>query len=259
MLKISCVQLEVKYGMKKEDMIDHTLSILDKCRGDDLIVLPELWNVGFSSYDRYPDIAEPLDGITSSAISAKAKEIKSCIFSGSFVEKNGGKIFNTGIFFDRDGVNLGVYRKIHRFEYHSREADVVSPGHGPTVVDTEFGKIGLAICYDIRFPEQFWKMSIDMGAEFFLIAAAWPYPRIEAWNILNQARAMENVCFLASANLVGSNRGIILGGHSQIVDPWGYLLAGCGYEETVIRTEINKEDLMGIREVFPDRHRRMSC
>lgn len=250
-MKTASIQLEIKNDMSKEDMIEHAMSMLDLCKGSDLILLPELWNVAFSSFAQYHELGEPLDGMTMSAVAAKARELGAYIMGGSFVETDGDKCYNTCVLFDRNGVNIGAYRKIHLYSYHSREAQTITPGDKATVVDTEFGRVGLATCYDLRFPEQFRKMTIELGAEIFLIAAAWPFPRLEVWNTLNQARALENVCYLISSNSVGTSRSVRLAGHSQIVDPWGNVLAGSGYEETIVRAEISRENVSRIREAFP--------
>jgi predicted amidohydrolase len=83
------------------------------------------------------------------------------------------------------------------------------------------------------------------------VTSGWPYPRLEAWNILNQARALENTCYLISCNAAGVNKGFRLAGHSQIVDPWGNVLAGTGYEEAIVRAEISHEEVLRIRKEFP--------
>ena len=86
-MRISSIQLEIKDGRTKQDMISYALSMMDRCKGDDLIVLPELWNVGFFNYDKYKEYSEPIDGETAAAISKKAKELRAWVYSGSFVEK----------------------------------------------------------------------------------------------------------------------------------------------------------------------------
>lgn len=184
-MKVSSIQLEIKDERNKQQMISHVLNLMEKCRGDDLIILPELWNVGFFNYDNYKNLAEQIDGETASAISAKAKDLRAYVFSGSFVEKQGEKYYNTSVLFDREGKNIAEYRKIHLFSYKCREPEILTPGKDITVVDTEFGRIGFATCYDLRFPELFRRMAVEMGAEYFLVTSGWPYPRIEAWNVLN--------------------------------------------------------------------------
>lgn len=250
-MKISSIQLEIKNLRKKQHTIDYVLGLIDSCTGDDLIILPELWNIGFFSYDEYQQESESINGETASAIALKAKELGSYIYSGSFVENKNGRYYNTSILFDREGRNILEYRKMHLFSYKCREPELLTPGEEISVVSTEFGRIGLATCYDLRFPELFRKMAVEQGAEIFLVTSAWPFPRVEAWNALNQVRALENTCYLVSCNAVGVDHGIRLAGHSQIVDPWGYVLASSGYEEAIVKADIQEDSIHKIRKEFP--------
>ena len=250
-MKISSIQLEIKNTRSKRETIAYAMKLIESCQGEDLIVLPELWNIGFFNYDEYIAESENINGETVSAIALKAKELGSYIYSGSFVEEKNGKYYNTSILFDREGRKVLEYRKMHLFSYRCREPEILSPGDKISVVSTEFGRIGLATCYDLRFPELFRKMAIEYGAEIFLVTSAWPFPRVEAWNILNQARALENTCYLISCNAVGVDHGVRFAGHSQIVDPWGYVLASSGYEEMIVKAEIKEKDISKIRKEFP--------
>lgn len=250
-MKISSIQLAINNTRGKSETINYVLKMMDKCVGDDLILLPELWNIGFFSYDEYQSLSESINGETATAISLKAKELGAYVYSGSFVEKKEHKFYNTSILFDRKGHNVLEYRKIHLFSYQCKEPEILSPGEEIAVVPTEFGRIGLATCYDLRFPELFRKMCVEKGAEIFLVTSAWPFPRIEAWNALNQVRALENTSYLISCNAVGVDHGIRLAGHSQVVDPWGYVCASSGYEETIVKCDINFHDISKVRNEFP--------
>lgn len=250
-MKVSSIQLEIKNSRRKKETIDYVLSMMDKCAGDDLIILPELWNIGFFNYSEYQSASEDINGETASAISRRAKELSAYVYSGSFVENRNGKYYNTSILFDREGCNVMVYRKIHLFSYKCQEPEILTSGKDISVVSTEFGRVGLATCYDLRFPELFRKMVVEHNAEFFLVTSAWPFPRIEAWNALNQVRALENTCYMISCNAVGVDHGIRFAGHSQIVDPWGYVIASSGYEETIVRAEIPSGNVSRIRKEFP--------
>jgi predicted amidohydrolase len=249
-MKIASVQLEMMDGRSKEQTIDYALDMMDKCKGADLVLLPELWNIGFSAYDKYWSESEPIDGPTARAVSKKAKELGAYVFSGSFVEKRGDKYHNTSILFDRKGDKIGQYSKIHLFTYKSREPELLTPGTDIAVVNTEFGKMGLSICYDLRFPELYREMT-GLGAKFFLVSSGWPYPRLEPWNILNQARAIENTCCLISSNAAGVQNGVRLLGHSQVVDPWGNVIAGSGYLGTIVKAEIDDDLVDRTRAEFP--------
>ncbi|GAB6280841.1 MAG: carbon-nitrogen family hydrolase [Thermovirga sp.] len=248
-MKVSSIQLEMKDGRSKEETIEYTLSMMEKARGSDLILLPEIWNIGFFAYDQYIHESEPIDGPTASAISRKAKDVGAYVFSGSFVEKRDGKYYNTSILFNRGGNKVGEYRKIHLFSHKSREPEILTPGREITVVETEFGKVVLSICYDLRFPELYRAM-VDKGAEFFLVASGWPFPRLSHWLVFNQARAIENSCFLISCNAAGIQKGNRFLGHSLIVDPWGVVIAGSAHEERIISADIDPELVKRTREEF---------
>jgi predicted amidohydrolase len=92
---------------------------------------------------------------------------------------------------------------------------------------------------------------VEQGVEIFLVCSAWPYPRLEHWLMLNRVRALENQCFLVSANSVGLNQGIQFVGHSMIADPWGTALAAAGDKEVIVRSEIDLADLEAARQQFP--------
>lgn len=250
-MRAAVVQLGFKNDMNKEQTLQYALDMLNKCRGNDLIVLPELWSIGFASYDDYESLAESVEGRIASAISAKARELNAYIVSGSFIEKNGDKLLNTNIIFDRNGKNIGTYRKIHLLSYRSRESQFITSGNESVVAKTEFGGIGIATCYDLRFPEEFRRMTLEKGAKIFVVSAAWPFPRIESWSTFCAVRAMENSAVLIGANAVGKSRNIFMAGHSQIIDPWGYQLAGCGHDETIIQSEVRLTEIEKVRRTFP--------
>ena len=249
-MKVASIQLAVADDVPKKDMVERALRMMDRCAGCDLVMLPELWNVGFFAFDKFIGESEPIDGYTATAVSNKARELGAWVFSGSFVESRGGKYYNTSILFDRTGNSVAVYSKIHLFAYKSREAEILTPGEELVVADTEFGKIGLSICYDLRFPEMYRKMR-EMGAEIFLVTSGWPYPRQEAWETFNRARAAENVCYLISCNSSGKQAGFMGLGHSKIVDPWGIVTADSDYRETIVTAEIDPEQVKNIRSEFP--------
>lgn len=221
-----------------------------QCRGADLVILPELWNIGFMSFDRYHAEAEDRDGPTLTAMGECAREIGAWIHTGSFVERKGDEFFNSSFLLTPDGEIAAAYRKIHLFPYDSQENELLTPGDEIVVADTPLGRFGMATCFDLRFPELFRRM-VEEGAEFFLICSAWPYPRLEHWLLFNRVRALENQCALVSANSVGTNRDTRFVGNSMIVDPMGAILAGGGDGERIVRGEIGRREIDEVRETFP--------
>ena len=248
-MRIASIQLRV-IEESKEKALDHASQMIRQCRGADLILLPELWNIGFMSFDRYREEAETEKGPTLTLLRTLARELSCHLHTGSFVEKKGVRLYNSSFLLDPKGEILGSYQKIHLFTHQSQEAQILTPGTSVAVMATEFGNFGLATCYDLRFPELFRKM-LDQGAEFFLISSSWPYPRLEHWLLLNRTRALENLACLLSSNCVGINRGTQFVGHSLVVDPMGQIIAGSNDEECVVWAEVDREIVLRAREEFP--------
>jgi len=246
---IASIQMAVVED-NKTATIEKAVGLVRKAKGADLVILSELWNIGFMSFERYVSEAEGRDGPTLSTFRDLARELKMHIHTGSFVEEDGGRYYNSSYLLSPEGEILGNFRKVHLFGFNSKETQILTRGEEVVVVETELGTFGLATCYDLRFPELFRRM-VEKGAEVFLVCSAWPYPRLEHWVMLNRVRALENQCFLVSSNSVGLNRGSQFVGHSMIVDPWGIALASGGDEEAVVRSEIDLNELKSARERFP--------
>ncbi|MCI1883113.1 MAG: carbon-nitrogen family hydrolase [Sporolactobacillus sp.] len=254
-MKLASIQLEIDDRETKQERMNRVDVILSGLSGYDLILLPEIWATGYFSFDHYIDEAEPMDGFFVRHYAQKAKELHANLFAGSFIESKGEHFFNTSVLLDRNGKLTGSYRKIHLFRYGSAEGDLLSGGTRSVVVPTDFGKVGLSTCYDLRFPELYRK-ELDRGATIFLVTSAWPLRRLDHWKLLNQARALENQCYLLSCNSSGRTQGVLLGGHSRVVDPWGTVLASAGEAATVLTAEIDLAKVAAVRAEFPQlRHR----
>jgi len=218
----------------------------------DLIVLPEVFNTGVD-HKRFEELAEPVPDQTTMFLSGFAEQFNSYIVGGSFIEKcPDGKFRNASLVFDRTGKIVAKYHKIHMFSYYgSHEGEVVSSGDRAVVVETDFGKLGLSICYDLRFPELYRTLAYA-GAEILVCPAAWPYPRYDHWITLNKARAVENLCYMVSVNQcdqVTLSRTNV--GQSMIVNPWGEIIASAGSKEGVLMAEIDLDEIERIRKEFP--------
>lgn len=248
-MQVASIQMAVVEGDKVKT-IKKAADNVRQCRGADLIILPEIWNVGFMSFDRYIPEAEDKNGPTLGMLRKLAREVGSFLHTGSFVEEDGGKYYNSSYLISPQGEILANYRKVHLFGYNSRETQILTPGDKAVVVETSIGKIGMATCYDLRYPELFRRM-VDDGAEIFMVCSAWPYPRLEHWLMLNRVRALENQCFLVSANSVGTNQGVQFVGHSMMVNPWGTILASGGDNEVILKTEFDLAELHRARGQFP--------
>lgn len=257
-MQAASIQLEIKEGESKESRINHAGNLIDlsvkKANGSsnlDLVLLPELWSVGFFEFERYKKECENIKGRTFSFLANKAFEYDVYIYGGTIVEKAGSELFNTALFIGPNGNLLASYRKIHIFSYFgSKEGEYITPGKEIKVVETELANFGLSTCYDLRFPEVYRK-EMQKGAEVFLVTSCWSFPRVEDWVALNQVRASENVSYLISCNATGNVRGHFHLGHSMIVDPWGIPLASSGHKEKIILANINLDEVNSAREQFP--------
>jgi predicted amidohydrolase len=249
MVKIAAIQLSVIEN-DPEAMVKKAEKAIRSCPDADLVILPEIWQTGFMCFDRYEADAQTLDGPLITRLKILAKEMNVMLHTGSFVEKDKDRLYNTSVLVSADGDILAVYRKIHLFGFQSQETQILTPGDTPVVVDTPFGYLGMATCFDLRFPELFRAM-VDQGATMFLVCSAWPYPRLEHWIMLNRVRALENQCHLVCANCCGMNNNIQFVGHSMVIDPWGTVLAGAGDEEAIITTSMDPAETRVARQVFP--------
>ena len=257
-MRIASIQLEMIEGESKTSRIANVKNMIDKAAHNnqgqtdiDLILLPELWNVGFFEHERFKKEAESLDGPTYNSLAEKALEYNTYIYGGSIVEKDGGNLYNTALFISPKGELLAKYRKIHLFTYFgAKEGEYITPGDKPVVLKTELANFGLSTCYDLRFPELY-RQEAEAGAEIFLVTACWSFPRLENWVVLNQARAAENVAYLISCNTAGKVRGETHLGHSMVVDPWGLQIASAGSKKTIVTTEIDSDYVRKTRNEFP--------
>ncbi|CAG36280.1 carbon-nitrogen family hydrolase [Desulfotalea psychrophila] len=248
-MKISAIQLAVVEDDKAAS-IARARTEIELCRESDLIILPEIWNTGFMNFAAYRSLAEERKGPTLSMVREMAVKTSSFIHSGSFVEKIEDKYYNSSYLISPDGDILGNYRKIHLFGFASLETEILSAGQEISVINTKLGIIGMATCFDLRFPELFRKM-VDQGTEIFLICAAWPLARLADWALLNRVRALENQALLISANARGMSKGVQLAGNSMIVGPNGQILAQADDMDNSISAEINLNAVKEARCSFP--------
>lgn len=231
---------------RRERIADMVLST----RGD-LVVLPELWAVGYNNFDQYADNAEPMNGTTILEASEWARTLGSYVHVGSFVEDAGdGRLHNTTALIDPDGETIHSYRKMHVFGYESLEAVMLSPGESVTSSSWKFGDVGSTTCYDLRFPE-LWRGLLDEGADTVITPAAWPQARVDHWRLFTSARAVENQMIIVACNATGEQRGVTLAGSSRVVDPWGRLLLEAGDEEGVFSVDIDPQIVDEVRSAFP--------
>ncbi|GAB3888807.1 carbon-nitrogen family hydrolase [Terrabacter terrigena] len=260
-MKVALIQLA--YG-DDESVADRTARVADLVRtlaGHDLVVLPELWSAGGFDYTHWDERAEAVDGTVAQALSAAARDAGVTLHGGSIVERGtpvsdaDRGVWNTSLVFSPTGELVATYRKIHRFGFGEGEPSLMDAGEDLVVVDVPVAggnavPVGLSTCYDLRFPELYRRL-LDRGAEVFVIPAAWPARRVGHWTLLGQARAIEDQCVVLQCNTAGTHARHEMGGHSQVVDATGKVLASAGPDQEVISIDIDTAATLEWRRTFP--------
>jgi predicted amidohydrolase len=258
-IRVACVQMTSRTDKAANLATAERLVAQAASTGADVVVLPEKWNgIGDSAF--YHDTAEPLEGGESTAaMSAWARTHGITLVGGSIVELREGreKRSNTSLVFDPQGELVATYRKIHLFDVEVggvvyRESESEEPGEEAVVADVEDWKLGLSVCYDVRFPELYRILALD-GAQVVTVPAHFTTPTgKDHWHVLLRARAIENQLYVVAAAQIGETLpGKPAYGRSLIVDPWGLVLAQAPDEETVITAELDRAHLEDIRTKLP--------
>lgn len=214
-------------------------------QGANLAVLPEMWSSGFD-YRNLNALALRTAGIVEELLEL-SRRLK-LVIVGSLPEPNGDKVFNT-IYLVDNGVLAGVYRKIHLFSLLGEDR-AFSGGDRWLLADTSLGKIGVIICYDLRFPELSRRLAVE-GAQVICVPAQWPKPRQEHWRTLLRARAIENQLFVVSCNACGIIGKLDFFGMSMIINPKGEILAEAGEEQGEISAGLEMREMIDWRAQIP--------
>jgi len=251
-MRTAVIQLDVSLEAPLVERVAHATDLVRAQRGADLVLLPELWAHGAFAADDWQRVAEPLDGPTVAAMRVAAEAIGAYVHMGSILERAAdGSLHNCAVLLAPDGSVAATYRKIHLFGFSEGEATQLTGGAELVVHDGPVGTLGLATCYDLRFPELF-RALVDRSATVVSLVASWPAKRVEHWRLLAQARAVEDQVYVLACNGVGAHAGVQMGGHSLVVDPWGQILAEAGGEaEEVLTVEVDVSSVGATRETFP--------
>ncbi|MGK2944101.1 MAG: carbon-nitrogen family hydrolase [Desulfuromonadales bacterium] len=215
-----------------------------------LAVLPEMWSVGYD-YKRLAKHAAQTPRVIE-ALCRQTAEL-SLVVVGSLPELDEGKIYNTADVIDR-GIFVGSYRKLHLFSTMGEDR-FLAAGDQTLVVTTSAGRLGIAICYDLRFPELFRKMALE-GAEIVCLPAEWPKPRQEHWRTLLRARAMENQYFVVATNCCGIQGKFDFFGMSLLLSSRGEVLAEGGETDSELLATFDYQEMLDYRgqiRCFDDR------
>jgi len=252
--KILLVQNSAKLGDKAYNF-NRINQILAPFEGQkfDLVVLPELFAIGwdtdiFHANAEVEENSESLEFLKSIAV-----RFSSNVAGGSYVRKVSDNDYrNTCAFIDRNGNLVANYDKMHLFGYFGYHEDLeITNGTQGIIVNSDIGKIGLTICYDLRFADLF-KTYANNGAEILINMAAWPKTRLNHWLSLQKARAIENQCYVFSVSQCGLIKdGEYNLGHTMAIEPYGEIISTLGEEENALAVEIDMDYLHKLRKDFP--------
>jgi deaminated glutathione amidase len=250
-----------------EANLDEVLAGIDRAArmGAQFISLPETWNY-LGEKDGQDAAAAVIPGDLTASLADKARQHGIWLHAGSILEKVDGehRFSNTTLVYDPRGEIVARYRKIHLFDVDIagqssfRESDTIAPGDRIVTFDMAGTKVGLAICYDLRFPELFRSLALD-GAEIIMLPAAFTLMTgRDHWEPLIRARAIENTVFMVAAAQVGPHPpGRMCYGRSMVVDPWGVVLAQAGDIPTVITATLEMDEISRVRGQIPSLQNRM--
>jgi predicted amidohydrolase len=241
--QIACALGEVDANLRKI----RDFSARAKEGGAELVVFPEMADTGYSM----PVIQAHATPWTEGAVpelQTMAKSLSIAIICG-VSEREGNSIYNSQVFIDANGEIVGSYRKTHLFTGTPIGEDkCFSPGH--ELKSFPFGglRLGLSICYDLRFPEVYRKLAIEQAVNVFIISSAWPFPRVEHFRVLCAARAIENQSYVIISNRVGTDEGVTCCGSSAIIDPYGIILGAASTDrEELVQAEVAEEVITAVR------------
>jgi omega-amidase len=216
-----------------------------RAAGAYLLVLPEMCASGFTmEADKF---AEPPDGPSSRALSALAAEHHLWIIAGLSMRRD-GRYLNSALAFAPDGSLVATYDKQRLFGY-AKETTVYSAGTSPSVIKLGGLSVGLFVCFDLRFPELFREVAAEVDA--CVIIANWPSARQRHWEVLTQARAIENQCYVVAVNRIGKGDGLEYSGGSLILDPWGVRCDTPAPDSSLRIGELSRGLVATVRESFP--------
>lgn len=252
--------VQMDTGANLEANLKHAEDAIEKAaaKGVDLVCFPEQMNMQAVG-NAAEQMAELAGKRTMEVFQKKAKEHGMFLHCGSLYEKIQGeeRYRNTAVLWGPDGNILAKYSKLHTFDVDledgtaCRESQKVKAGEDIVVVDTALGKLGFAICYDIRFPEMF-RIMIELGAQVIITPASFTSSTGKYhWEPLLRARAIENQVYILAPNQTGKKPAFEAYGHSMAIDPWGTVLTEAGVGETILYAEIDLDKQDDIRQQIP--------
>lgn len=254
--------VQMQSGLDKEQNLSAAERLVDEAagRGARLVALPEYFSFG-SMGPLQRENAESVPGPTVDRLREMARAARIYLVGGSLAERiaDSNKVFNTTVLINPSGEIIATYRKIHLFNLEIdeqtaiRESDFLQPGDSLVTAETDYGTVGLTICFDLRFPEIYRALTLSRAGVIFVVSSFMALTGKDHWEPLLRARAIENQVFVAAPNQAGLIPGTnqLRHGHSVVIDPWGTVLSEASNGEEVITAEIDFDYLATVRKQLP--------
>ena len=260
MEKIKIAAIQMSTVADKMENVRTVKAYLEKIKDEnpDFVILPEMFCCPYQT-ENFPIYAEKEGGPVWQQLSGYAKQYGIYLIGGSMPEKDAeGNVYNTSYIFDREGKQIGKHRKVHLFDIDVKggqtfkESDTLTAGDSDTVFDTEFGKIGVMLCFDIRFPELS-RMMVNDGAKVIFVPAAFNMTTGPAhWELSFRTRALDNQIYMVGcAPARDVSAGYISWGHSIVTDPWGRVIDMLDEKKGIILAELDMDYEEQVREELP--------
>ena len=260
MEKIKIAAIQMSTVADKMENVRTVKTYLEKIKDEnpDFVILPEMFCCPYQT-ENFPIYAEIEGGPVWQQLSGYAKQYGIYLIGGSMPEKDAeGNVYNTSYIFDREGKQIGKHRKVHLFDIDVKggqtfkESDTLTAGDSDTVFDTEFGKIGVMLCFDIRFPELS-RMMVNDGAKVIFVPAAFNMTTGPAhWELSFRTRALDNQIYMVGcAPARDVSAGYISWGHSIVTDPWGRVIDMLDEKKGILLAELDMDYEEQVREELP--------
>ncbi|MFK4998292.1 carbon-nitrogen family hydrolase [Bacillus sp. N9] len=247
--KVGCIQMDIAFGnpmgnfTRAEQWFEKAAK--EQCT---VVVLPELWTTGYD-LTRLNEIAHHEGRDVIAFLQEQAKKHQFHIVGGSVANKTDDGVKNTMYVIDKEGKLVHEYSKLHLFQLMDEHL-YLQAGDDETNFTLDGEEAASFICYDIRFPEWLRKPVLN-GAKALFVVAEWPIQRLDHWQTLLKARAIENQCYIIACNRVGEDKNNVFAGHSLIIDPWGTIIAEGGNGEELVVGEVDLNEIQEIRSRIP--------
>lgn len=260
MEKIKIAAIQMPTVADKMENVRTVKTYLEKIKDEnpDFVILPEMFCCPYQT-ENFPIYAEKEGGPVWQQLSGYAKQYGIYLIGGSMPEKDAeGNVYNTSYIFDREGKQIGKHRKVHLFDIDVKggqtfkESDTLTAGDSDTVFDTEFGKIGVMLCFDIRFPELS-RMMVNDGEKVIFVPAAFNMTTGPAhWELSFRTRALDNQIYMVGcAPARDVSAGYISWGHSIVTDPWGRVIDMLDEKKGILLAELDMDYEEQVREELP--------